>query len=64
MVEWRRRSGEVEERVVEERSGGAGGKKVEGAERCEERRWGGKESVSHAVSPTRASATKKPRQNW
>ena len=40
VVEWRRRSGE-EERVAEERSGGASGRKVEGAERLEDRRWGG-----------------------
>ena len=33
VVEWRRRSGEVEERVAEERKGGAGGRKVEGAEK-------------------------------
>ena len=33
VVEWRRRSGEVEERVAEERSGGPGVRKVEGAER-------------------------------
>ena len=44
VVEWRRRSGEVEERVAEERSGGAGGRKVEAAGR-----WGGKESVEERV---------------
>ena len=48
MVEWRRRIGEVEGRVAEERSGGAGGRKVEGAERLE-RRWGGKERVEERV---------------
>ena len=31
------------------RSGGAGGRKVEGAERLEERRWGGKERVEERV---------------
>ena len=48
VVEWRRRSGEVEGRVAEERSGGAGGGKLEGAERLE-RRWGGKEWVEERV---------------
>ena len=45
--------GEVEERVAEERRGGAGGRKVKGAERFEERRWGGKEGVCRSGSRER-----------
>ena len=61
MVQWRRRSGEVEERVAVVRSGGAGGRKVEGAERFVERRWRGKESVEERFK--RAKRQRKARED-